>query len=372
MALYELLIDKEESILRRCREAVDEAAGSEVGWDIDETLPGLYRELVEVLRLSEETDALHARQRFVWDTVTAKSSRTHAEMLFRLGCNISQLVHGYGAICQSITEYAHEEKVQLTSMEFGQLNFCLDVAIAQAVTAFLALAQKELSRKNALRIGETIHELRNALTGAVLAHELISTGRVGAGGATSGALTLSHQLMTLIIDRAVAEVRLGGAQQPEVNSLNLYSILSNVKVAATPAAKAKLIRLNLDIETTLHVAADPHLLTSAFANIVHNAIKFSKEHSTIQIRIYRHEDLAVTEVEDCCGGIDLAKVESMFSPYTQESTDRSGLGLGLSIARRAVQQAGGDIDVVNLPDKGCVFKVRLPLLTEAIQTELST
>ena len=55
----------------------------------------------------------------------------------------------------------------------------------------------------------------------------------------------------------------------------------------------------------------------------------------------------------------------MFEPFTQRHADRSGLGLGLTIARRAVETIGGTLRVRNLPGVGCVFTVELPRLGEA-------
>ena len=48
----------------------------------------------------------------------------------------------------------------------------------------------------------------------------------------------------------------------------------------------------------------------------------------------------------------------------QRGTDRTGLGLGLFIARKAVRAHGGDIDIRNLPSRGCVFSIEIPLLED--------
>ena len=48
------------------------------------------------------------------------------------------------------------------------------------------------------------------------------------------------------------------------------------------------------------------------------------------------------------------------TPFVERSTDRSGLGLGLSISRKAVQLNGGEIRVRNLPGTGCIFTVEMP------------
>jgi signal transduction histidine kinase len=65
-------------------------------------------------------------------------------------------------------------------------------------------------------------------------------------------------------------------------------------------------------------------------------------------------------VTDECGGIDPKKVEKLFEPYVQASTDRSGLGLGLSIAQRAVQLNAGTLTVSNSTGQGCTFTIDIP------------
>ena len=67
------------------------------------------------------------------------------------------------------------------------------------------------------------------------------------------------------------------------------------------------------------------------------------------------------EVEDECGGLPEGKVEELFHPFEQRGTDRSGVGLGLAIARESVETNGGLIRARNLPGKGCVFTIDLPL-----------
>jgi signal transduction histidine kinase len=70
------------------------------------------------------------------------------------------------------------------------------------------------------------------------------------------------------------------------------------------------------------------------------------------------------EVEDGCGGIP-AVVGDPFEPFGQRrGRDRTGLGLGLSMARRAVRAHEGDIHIRNIPGKGCVFVIDVPLAPE--------
>ena len=55
-----------------------------------------------------------------------------------------------------------------------------------------------------------------------------------------------------------------------------------------------------------------------------------------------------------------AKLESLFTPFSQQSADRSGLGLGLSIARRGAAANGGEVRARSVPGDGCVFTLELP------------
>jgi hypothetical protein len=66
------------------------------------------------------------------------------------------------------------------------------------------------------------------------------------------------------------------------------------------------------------------------------------------------------EVSDHCGGLPHGATQTMFKPFTQTGADRSGLGLGLSIARRAVEVDGGILGVRDVPGTGCVFTIDMP------------
>jgi signal transduction histidine kinase len=65
-------------------------------------------------------------------------------------------------------------------------------------------------------------------------------------------------------------------------------------------------------------------------------------------------------VRDHCGGLKGGDAEKMFSPFAQRGDDRTGLGLGLSIARQSIEQDGGHLTVENSPGVGCAFTIDLP------------
>ena len=112
------------------------------------------------------------------------------------------------------------------------------------------------------------------------------------------------------------------------------------------------------------IDVDPQLLTSAVMNLLHNAFKYTRDGGAVVLRAHAHGDRLLVEIEDQCGGIPDTKSD-LFQPFGERrGRDRSGLGLGLSIARQAVRAHDGDIHVRNIPGQGCIFTIDLPLATD--------
>jgi signal transduction histidine kinase len=110
------------------------------------------------------------------------------------------------------------------------------------------------------------------------------------------------------------------------------------------------------------VTADPQLLGSAIFNLLQNAFKYTVANGTVVLRVRSDGGAVSIEVEDECGGLPEENAEAFFTPFGERrGKDRTGLGLGLSISRKAVRESGGDIRAHNLPGKGCVFSIELPL-----------
>ena len=102
-------------------------------------------------------------------------------------------------------------------------------------------------------------------------------------------------------------------------------------------------------------------------NLLNNAFKYTQSGGHVVLRAHANEGARLLiEVEDECGGIPDAAGDP-FQPFgNQRGRDRTGLGLGLSIARKAVRAHGGDIHIRNIPGKGCVFVIDVPLAEEDV------
>ena len=119
------------------------------------------------------------------------------------------------------------------------------------------------------------------------------------------------------------------------------------------------------VDPLLAIAGDRDDLLAALMNLVQNALKFTRPRTEVTLHGYASDDHVSIDVSDNCGGLPKGSNEKMFSPFTQRGDDKSGLGLGLSIARQSVETYGGTLSVQDVPGKGCIFTMNLPRRLEA-------
>jgi signal transduction histidine kinase len=290
----------------------------------------------------------------------------------RSGFTVAQVVHDYGDVCQTITEMAIEQQATITTEEFQALNLCLDEAIAGAVTEFGRLREitvtDSASAKGDARatedLGVLAHELRNLLGTATLATEVLRSGNVGISGSTGQVLVRTLASMRDLVDRSFVVVRLKtGLASPD--PIVIGHLIEEVEVSAMMQANAYGHQLSVetrDAHAVVH--ADRQILASIVTNLLQNAFKYTRPHTHVTLRTSTAGNRIQIEVEDECGGLPAGATEALFEPYVQKSADHSGLGLGLSICRRGAEAIGGTIQVRDLPGKGCVFTVELPIAVE--------
>jgi signal transduction histidine kinase len=320
-----------------------------------------------MLAEQESRSPSSAEERFVspGDAGLMNAATRHGEELLQHGFTIEQVVHDYGDLCQSITLLAAEKNAPITVHEFGLMNIKLDNAIAGAVTEYSRARAVEVAKESTsasqANLGSLAHEMRNFLNTAILAIAAMKSGSVGFAGATASALDRSLIGMRDLIDRTLAEVRLGQAEPARKETLELARFILDVQVGAALEAAMKGCELTVaPVAAGIFVEADGHMLAAAVANLLQNAFKFTRPHSHVVLRAYASNGHVLIEVQDECGGLPPGVGEQLFQPFRQSGADRTGVGLGLTISRKAIEASGGSLSVRNLPGVGCVFTIDLP------------
>ncbi len=289
-----------------------------------------------------------------------KTAGRHGQDLLRLGLTVAQVVRDYGDVCQAITELAVEQKAAIPADDFQTLNLCLDDAIAEAVTEYERQRDRSIENQGTERLGVLAHEQRNLLNAAILAFEMMSRGRVAPGGST--AVVLGRSLMGLrdLIDRSLADVRLD-AGIGRLEPISVAEFIEEVEIGALIQSQARGLSFAVtSVDRTVTIEGDRPVLAAAVSNLLQNAFKFTRKQGNVSLTTRVTADRVLFEVEDECGGLSPGKAEELFLPFEQRGTDRSGVGLGLSICRKAAKANAGELHVRDLPGKGCIFTLDLP------------
>jgi signal transduction histidine kinase len=352
--LREFVADNRDTILAQARERVINRSGPPTT-DEDRTrgLPVFLDQLREALRKATAGEMLD-------HTEIQRSAYAHGRDLFHHGLTVDQVVHDYGDLCQVITGLAVEQGAAVGVDEFQTLNLCLDDAIAGAVTAYSKEHDRAVSDEGTELLGVLAHEMRSALNAAILAFGSIKTGVVAPLGSTGAMLDRTLLRLQALIDRSLADVRLDAGMR-NVEAIAVREIVDEVTIGATLSAELRGVELSVTrVDHTVFVEADRPIIEAAVANLVQNALKFTRPGTTVKLRTSSTPTRALIEVEDECGGLPPGKVEDLFRPFGHPGTGRSRVGSGLSICFKAANASGGELRVRDLPGQGCIFTLDLP------------
>lgn len=137
--------------------------------------------------------------------------------------------------------------------------------------------------------------------------------------------------------------------------------MSNVIASCVGEMKAKALTRNVTInfidETALSCMEnfDPELITIAVNQLLDNAVDFSPDGASIDVRLFSNDDHTILEILDHGCGIPEADLEFIFNPFF--STRAVGVGIGLTIVERIVSEHGAKIEVESHPHEGSLFRI---------------
>ena len=356
--LHEFITLYRDEIIKRCRAKVAARSIPPPSEDeINHGVPMFLDQLVDALRAGEETRASSAD--------IDKSAGEHGHDLLLKGFTVSQVVHDYGDVCQTITELAVETNAPISAEDFRTLNRCLDEAIASAVTMYTRESQQarfdESEERSKERVGFLVHELRNLVNTAMVAFEVLKTGNVGVTGSTGAVLSRSLTALRDLIARSIDDVRLTRSMTNRTSVL-LHEFIQEVEAAARMTADDRGINFAvMPVEEAATIEADRQVLAAVLANLLQNAFKFTRPGSTVTLRVATNAERVLIQVQDECGGLPgEGDGKEFFHPFEQRGADRSGLGIGLSFSRWGAEANGGRLYASNMPGQGCMFTVDLP------------
>jgi len=219
------------------------------------------------------------------------------------------------------------------------------------------------------------HELRSPLARLNVALELA---RQRSGPEASSALDRIDRetnRLNQLIQRLLTIARLeAGDESIEKIPVHLEQIISEIAKDAAFEAQSRGCRVEATVVDDCVVVGSPGLLHSAIENVVRNAIRYTHDGTSVEVRLERGvgpqngtSPEAVVRVTDSGPGVPEGALDKLFRPFYRIDDARGrqtgGVGLGLAITDRAVRLHGGTIRVSNRPQGGLMVEIRLPLIS---------
>ncbi len=249
-----------------------------------------------------------------------------------------------------------------------QLVAALERARDEAIAARDAALEAARAKSNFLAV--VSHEIRTPLNGVLaMASVLEQTDltpeqqRYAEAIGESGRMLM--RLLTDILD--ISRLEAGGMEaKPDVFDLEDF-LDRGLRLWHAKAEESGLaFRVEAASDLPAHVMVDETRLKQILANLILNAIKFTREGEVV-LRIDREKDEEGKEwlrfeVEDTGIGIDPEKLEHIFNRFAQAHDSDTGTGLGLAIAKELVELMGGKMSVRSTPGRGSCFRFTLPLV----------
>ncbi len=152
----------------------------------------------------------------------------------------------------------------------------------------------------------------------------------------------------------------------------LDAVLAEVAADCAALAREKEVGLRIEPATGLELACSAGVALSIVQNLVRNAIKYMGSSAVREVTVSTEiaGSMARLHVRDTGPGIPQSRQLTIFEPFIRgPHEDAGGIGLGLATVKRLVEAHGGRVSVSSQLGEGSIFRVDLPLATEADKAE---
>ncbi len=203
------------------------------------------------------------------------------------------------------------------------------------------------------------HEIRNPLAGIAGVIEVI--GSDVPESSPSRQILQDVRQEVLHIQRIISDLlEYARPKPPQCHLADLNSTVEHAVTLARQQARSRPIGIELDKATDLErVEHDPGQIQQVMVNLLLNAIQAMDGAGHIYVKVEPRDGAVLISVKDTGPGIAPHLLPSIFRPFF--TTKGMGTGLGLSLARRLVEDHGGRIQVESAPGRGTEFIVSLPI-----------
>ena len=238
----------------------------------------------------------------------------------------------------------------------------------------LLITLDDITRQEALEttrqkfLSNASHELRTPVTGIrVAAENLLDGEQVKPEGISNlKSILRSVDRMTLLLDD-ISELSLieTGALRLDPEQMSIEGFALQIWEDQTPQARPRGIDLHLTVDDSAlgqSFHADPHRMSQLLGNLVGNAIKFSPEGNSVNLRVHLAGNQVIWEVLDHGPGISAVEQQRIFERFYRARATRGVpvTGLGLAIVKHLAHLMGGEVGVRSEVGRGSIFTLKVP------------
>ena len=236
--------------------------------------------------------------------------------------------------------------------------------IADLAVDFDLMADKLQKLLNAQKqlLQDISHELRSPLARLQVALELVRRKNVDQA-ADYDRIARDLNRLEELIGEVLTLSRLDSVNYPR-EPVALSELITTIVEDCRVEAAARNCSIRLDSDPDLELDGSPELLRRAVENVLRNAVRFTAPDTEILVSAKKSGDQLLVRVSDRGPGIPDADKNAMFDAFVRIDPARShkpgGYGLGLAIAKKAIQIHDGEIRAENRADGGLMVSIRLP------------
>lgn len=254
--------------------------------------------------------------------------------------------------------YFEKEVVDINIVPTGEADseFIGQVILLRNITPF-----KELDLAKTNFMGTVSHEFKTPISSMQLGIQILENEKTGhlneeQKGLVNGIkddadrlLRITGELLNITqVESGVIQINLISS---EIKPMIEYAVNANKS-----AAEHKNIKIDVDIEDNVLVAADSEKTAWVLTNLISNAVRYSYENATIDVKVEKTENQIRFSVTDTGQGIQPQFLNKIFERYFRiPGTKKEGTGLGLSISKEFIEAQGGEIWVESEYGAGSTF-----------------
>lgn len=292
------------------------------------------------------------------DVMWKRAERLDPELRVGEGIPIQDVVLGYKLVVNVLRNWIRERSIEVSFSEYTYIYDAFFELVAEAVRRYADFQAREVARERAEYLAGITHQMRSPLSAIALSIQLLDQVAPPVDAGVVERIRRNVHRLRNLVDGVMRLERFKPNELP-VKPCPVYParLIDEIVSDHELEAGRKGLRLEVRVNRTLRATMDPELFRDALGNLLDNAIKYTPS-GFIRVEVGEEPETVLFTVTDSGPGISPERQRALFAPVRPDAG--GGVGIGLTVAHRAVAAQGGVVGVESELGEGSAFWFRLP------------